>query len=159
MTGLLLCACVQEHMEVVYNPDDVTTQALGQITGCVLAEDGSAITTTYSEANFNLPVTPASYTLFVDRKGNGFANAKKVDASIAEGKISIEQKKLNKTFLNMGCEPGKEFPAEFCLTAYMQTDRGANIDKYALRSNIVEATFTTFEEKHDDFDVGDVPGD
>ena len=159
MTGLLLCACVQEHMDVVYNPDNVTTQALGQITGCVLAEDGDPIITTYSEANFNLPIAPAAYTLYVDRKGNGFANAKKVDASISEGKISIEQKKLNKTFLNMGCEPGKEFPAEFCLFAYMKTDRGANIEAHALRSNFVETTFTTFEEKRGDFDVVDVPGD
>ncbi len=159
LSGLFLAACTQEHIEVQINPNNLKAQALGNIEGCQLAEDGENITTTYSEAEFGLPVTPAAYVLYVDVQGDNFEEAKKVDATIADGVISFGQKKFNKIFLNMGYEPNTTVNAEFRLDAYIQTDKGVNIEEYVQHSNIVSAAFVLFEETKGELDVVDVPGD
>ncbi|MCQ2166156.1 MAG: SusE domain-containing protein [Bacteroidales bacterium] len=159
LSGMLLAACTQEHIEVQINPNNLKAQALGNIEGCQLAEDGENITTTYSEAEFGLPVTPAAYVLYVDVQGDNFEEAKKVDATIANGVISFGQKKFNKIFLNMGYEPNTTVNAEFRLDAFIQTDKGVNIEKYVQHSNIVTAAFVLFEETKGELDVVDVPGD
>ena len=159
LSGLLFASCAQEHIEVQINPNNFKAQALGNIEGCQLAEDGENITTTYSEAEFNLPVTPSAYILYVGVQGDNFAEAKKVDATIANGTISFGQKKFNKIFLNLGYEPNTTVNVEFRLDAFIHTDKGVNIEKYVQHSNIVSAAFTLFEETKGALDVVDVPGD
>ena len=158
LAGLFATSCVQEHIEAQFIPGNVTTQGLGQISGCTLAEDGNPITTSYSAVDFGLSV-PVSYTLWMDISGNNFANAKKVDATIADGQISFAQKKFNKTLLNMGIAPETEVSVDFMLDAYMQTEKGSNIEKYVQHSNVVTAVFTVYEETKGDLPVVDVPGD
>lgn len=158
LAGLLTASCEQEHIDARFIPGNVTTQGLGAIKGAVLSENGPAIATTYTEVDFGLSV-PTSYTLWMDISGSNFANAKKVDATIADGVISFAQKKFNKNLLNLGAEPGKEVSVDFRLDAYMQNEKLVNIDQYVKCSNVVTATFTPFEEIKGDVPVVDVPGD
>ena len=157
LAGLCATSCVQEHIEEQYVPGNVTVQVLGDISGCDLGEDGD-ITTTYSEVDFGIQV-PHSYTLVVDAAGNNFAGAKKVDATFDNGTITFGQKKFNKILSNMGAVAGEAFPVEFRLDAYMLNEKGANVEKYVQHSNVVGASFVTYEEAHDVMDVADVPGD
>lgn len=115
LAGLFATSCVQEHIDVVYDPANVTVQTLGEFAGGALSEDGSPITAQYNAANFNVTV-PVSYTLFVNAEGADFENAKKVDATIGDGKISIEQPKLNKLLGNLGATPNEEFAVNSDLT-------------------------------------------
>lgn len=156
LAGLFATSCVQEHIEVIYDPANVTAQTLGEFTGCALAEDGAPITAIYNEADFNVEV-PVSYTLLANVAGAGFDNAKKVDAAIAGGKISIEQPKLNKLLGNLGAAPDVEFAVDFRLDAYLMNEKGA-VESTRQSSNVVTAIFTPYETEKV-LDVCDVPGD
>ena len=156
LAGLFATSCVQEHLEVIYDPANVTAQTLSEIAGCALAEDGTPITATYNEADFNVQV-PVSYTLLANVAGAGFDSAKKVDATIADGKISIEQPKLNKLLGNLGATPGTEFAVDFRLDAFLMNEKGA-VENTRQSSNVVTAVFTPYETEKV-LDVCDVPGD
>ena len=158
LAGLLTASCDQEHIDAQFFSENVTAQGLGTIKSCELSEDGSAITTTYSEVDFGLSV-PTSYTLFMDISGNDFAKAKKLDATIADGIISIEQKKLNKSIINLGIAPDSLVSVDFRLDAFMQNEKLTNLEQYVQHSNVVTATFRTYEEIKGDLPVVDVPGD
>ncbi|MCQ2177865.1 MAG: SusE domain-containing protein [Bacteroidales bacterium] len=156
LAGILSVSCVQEHIDAQYLPDKASSQALGEIAGCTLAEDGPNISTTYKEVDFGLSV-PTGYSLWVDIAGNNFEGAKKIDATISEGTISFGQKKFNKILTNMGAVPGEEFSVEFRLNASMLTDKGT--EARTIYSNVVKSSFIPYEESHDVMDVVDVPGD
>mgnify|MGYP003289618855 CR=1 FL=1 len=156
LAGLFATSCVQEHIDVVYDPANVTVQTLGEFAGGALSEDGSPITAQYNAANFNVTV-PVSYTLFVNAEGADFENAKKVDATIGDGKISIEQPKLNKLLGNLGATPNEEFAVEFRLDAFIMNEKGA-VESTRKSSNLVRAVYTPYETEKV-LDVCDVPGD
>ena len=157
-TGLLALSCAQEHLDVVFDPSKVTGQTLGEIAGCALSEDGADITTTFNEADFGVSA-PVAYTLFADLAGSDFANQKKIDATIAEGKIAFSQKKFNKTLTNLGAQPDSPVAVEFRLAAYLKNEKAANIESSVQYSNIVSANFTPYEDAQAELDVCDVPGD
>ncbi|MCQ2171857.1 MAG: SusE domain-containing protein [Bacteroidales bacterium] len=156
LAGLFATSCVQEHIDVIYDPANVTVQTLGEFAGGALSEDGSPITAQYNAANFNVTV-PVSYTLFVNAEGADFENAKKVDATIGDGKISIEQPKLNKLLGNLGATPNEEFAVEFRLDAFIMNEKGA-VESTRKSSNLVRAVYTPYETEKV-LDVCDVPGD
>ncbi|MDO5320930.1 MAG: SusE domain-containing protein [Bacteroidia bacterium] len=156
LAGLFATSCVQEHIDVIYDPANVTVQTLGEFAGGALSEDGSPITAQYNAANFNINI-PVSYALYVNAEGADFENAKKVDASISDGKISIEQPKLNKILGNFGAAPNVEFPVEFRLDAFIMNEKGA-VESTRKSSNIVKAVFIPYETEKV-LDVCDVPGD
>ena len=158
LAGLFTTSCVQEHIDAQFFPENVTDQALGNIAGTELSEAGPDITTTYTEVDFGLSV-PTSYTLWMDLSGSNFANAKKVDATIADGRISFAQKKFNKNLLNLGVTPDTDVAVDFRLDAYMQNEKLSNIEEYVRQSNVVTATFHVYEEIKGDLPVVDVPGD
>ena len=156
LAGLFAVSCVQEHIEVVFDPQNVEVQTLGSIAGTTLEEGGQPITTTYTEANFNVAV-PVSYTLFISTSENDFSAAKKLDASISKGNIIIEQSKLNKLLDNLGAVPGEEFAVYFRLDSYVNNERGP-LESSRQMSNVVPATFIIYEVERV-LDVVDVPGD
>ena len=156
LAGLFATSCVQEHIEVIYDPDNVSAQTLGEFTGGALSEDGSPITAHYNEADFNIEV-PVSYTLLANAAGAGFDSAKKVDATIADGTITIEQAKLNKLLGNLGAAPDVEFAVDFRLDAFLMNEKGA-VESTRQSSNVVTAIFTPYETEKV-LDVCDVPGD
>ena len=156
LAGLLAVSCMQEHIEVIYNPANVTSQTLEQISGCTLTEDGQPITVRYNEADYAIDV-PVSYTLLANVAGAGFDSAKKVEATIENGTISIEQPKLNKLLTNLGATPDAEFAADFRLDSYLVNEKG-NVTTTMHSSNVVTAAFTIYETEKV-LDVVDVPGD
>ena len=143
---------------VIYDPSQDTAQVLANINGCTLSEEGEDIATTFQAAAFSV-AAPVTYTLQMDLSGNNFAEPQKLDAKIGDGTITISQSKLNKAIVNKGIAPDTEVGVDFRLAAYMTTDKGAAIEKYAQYSNIVSATFTTYEKILGDMPVVDVPGD
>ena len=60
--GLFAWSCSDDNVVAVYNPDSVTPQTLGDVTGATLAPDGEPTTISVSAVDFGLDV-PASYTL------------------------------------------------------------------------------------------------
>ena len=156
LAGLVSVSCMQEHIEVVFDPDIVDGQTLGQIPGGVLSEDGAALTASYNEADFKIDV-PVTYTLLATASGDSFDNAKKVNATIADGTITIDQVKLNKTLGQLGATPEAEFAADFRLDACLVNEKGA-VESTKQMSNVVTAVFTVFETDKV-LDVCDVPGD
>lgn len=156
LAGLFAVSCMQEHIEVIYDPANVTSQTLEQISGCVLTEDGLPITVSYNEADYAIDV-PVSYTLLANVAGAGFDSAKKVEATIANGTITIEQPKLNKLLTNLGATPDAEFAADFRLDSYLVNEKG-NVNTTMHSSNVVTAAFTIYETEKV-LDVVDVPGD
>lgn len=156
LAGFFAVSCVQEHIDVIYDPANVEAQTLGSISGCTLAEDGDPITVSYNEADFNLDV-PVSYTLLANVSGDGFDNAKKVDCTIADGTITIEQAKLNKLLGSLGATPDDAFATDFRLDACLMNERGS-VASTRQCSNVVTAMFTVYETEKD-LDVVDVPGD
>lgn len=111
---------------------------LSEIQGAVLDVKGADITTTYTAADFGQKVT-INYGLFVDKAGNKMANKSEVNATIAEGNISMTQANLSLAIMALGVEVGEEVEVEFALYAYV----GSTITSSALVSNYVKATFTT----------------
>ena len=157
LAGLFAWSCQDDNIVAVYDPANVQVQGLGDIAGCELAEDGVDITTTYSFADFNLDV-PVSYSLYADVAGGDFSAAKKVEATIADGTITIAQPKLNKLLGNLGAVSGEPFMVDFRLDAALLNNKGAAVDQTIQHSNVVTATFTTYEAEKV-LEVVDVPGD
>ena len=157
LAGLFTWSCQDDNIVSVYDPANVQVQGLGDIAGCELAEDGADITTTYSAADFNLNV-PVSYSLYADVAGGDFSTAKKVEATIADGNITIAQPKLNKLLGNLGAVAGEQFMVDFRLDAALLNNKGAAVDQTIQHSNVVTATFTTYEAEKV-LEVVDVPGD
>lgn len=156
LAGFFAVSCEQEHIGVIFDPNNVDVQTLGQITGGALAEDGSPITVTYNEADFNV-AAPVSYTFLATASGAGFDNAKKVDATISDGTITIDQPKLNKLLGNLGATPDAEFAVDFRLDSYLMTEKGI-VESTRQSSNVVTASFLVYETEKV-LDVCDVPGD
>ena len=66
LAGLFAASCQQEHIEVVYDPANVTVQTLGVFADAELAADGAALTTTFNPADFKLNVA-SGYTLYASK--------------------------------------------------------------------------------------------
>ena len=81
VVGLFAWSCSDDNVVAVYNPDSVTPQTLGDVTGVTLAPDGDPITIPFSAVDFGLDV-PASYTLYVAKAGTNFDPQQKVPATI-----------------------------------------------------------------------------
>ncbi len=152
-----LAACSKADL-VTYDPSKDSSGALAQISGCALSEDGEDITITFQAAAFSVSA-PVTYTLLMDLSVNNFSDPQKLDAKIGDGTITVSQSKLNKAIINKGIEPNQDAQVDFCLMAYLTTDKGAAIDQTAMASNIVTATFTTYEKVIGEMPVVDVPGD
>ena len=132
--GLLVAGCQKPEPE-----QTTTAPVLGDIAGATLAADGADISTTYQAADFGVSAT-ISYALFVDKQGANLANKQQVTAKIGDGKVTVTQNNLNKALVNL-VAAGSKVDAELVLYAYL----GSTIDDKALVSNVVKASFTTFE--------------
>ena len=161
LAALAAASCVQEHIEAVYNPENVTAQTLGQIAGTTLAEDGPAITATFNAADFGSGLA-TTYTLFADLNSS-MENKTKIGASIDadEGTISFSQKEINNLILNNGGEADTPVDVYFVLYAYLSSDKNAAIESSATASNVVSANFTAYNAElrdSDKYPVAYIPG-
>lgn len=142
--ALVLSSCVEEE-KIVFNPEAGAAQVLGEIQGCTLEAEGPAIETTYAEVDFGVDV-PVVYTLNIAASGAEEINTK-LSATIANGKVSFEQKDINAAILNMGGVADVEFAVDFQLAASMANDKGAAIkgdESYVKYSNVVTAKFVPY---------------
>lgn len=151
----LFTSCVQEHIDVVYNPDNVVAQSLGEIQGAALVADGAAVTATFNPADFGISVG-TNYELYVAADA-AFTNSNKITATIADtdgnGSISIAQKDLNSAILNFGGVADENFTLYFKLMAFVKTDKSQNAAGTAIESNVVSATFVPYNMDVKDVDT------
>ncbi|MCQ2185450.1 MAG: SusE domain-containing protein [Bacteroidales bacterium] len=150
--AMLLGSCAKDTL-VTFDPALGKDQTLGGIQGCTLDADAASIETFYVEADFGVNV-PVAYTLYVAESGANMIE-RKLNATIADGKITIKQKDLNTAILNMGGVADTEFSVDFQLVANMLNDKGAAIDVEGAtkKSNVVTATFIPYDVEILDVDA------
>ena len=143
LAGLFAASCEQEHIEAIYNPQNVTPQTLSSFQGCALAEDGAAVTASFQKADFGGDFATV-YTLFYDMDPS-FPNPSKMSATISDGTISIAQKTLNSIILNAGGMAGEPFLLYFKLVGYLANDKGSAIESTSVESNVTFAEFIPYD--------------
>lgn len=151
LAGAMFASCEQEHIDAQYIPGNVTAPVLNDIEGCALAADGADLTFEYVAADYGIKAA-VGYTLYVDMAGNDMASKQKVTANIGGGKIVVSAKNLNVALLNAGADKEAEAAAEFQLVANMLNNKGAANEATAAVSNLVEATFRTYNAEIRPFD-------
>lgn len=156
LAGIFAVSCQQEHIEVVYDPSNVTAQSLGEFTGVVLAADGDAITATFNPADFKLSVA-SGYTLYAADNAN-MDDKVKVAATLTIdengiGHISIKQSAMNSLIYSLGGSADEPFSVYFQLEGGLQNDKSQTIAATAVQSNIVFAEFTPYSTIVKDVDL------
>lgn len=147
----LFASCTQEHIEVVYNPDNAVAQTLGTFQGAALAADGEAISADFTPVDFGIAVG-VNYELHVSAD-QAFTTSNKITATFSENTVSVAQKNINSTILNMGGVPDEEFTIYFKLKAFIKTDKGQNANVDGIESNVVSATYIPYNMTIKDVDV------
>ena len=147
LAGLFAASCQQEHIEVVYDPANVTVQTLGVFADAELAADGDALTTTFNPADFKLNVA-SGYTLYASKAAD-MADKVKVSSSISIdenqiGHISIKQPAMNSLIFSLGGVAEEPFTVYFQLEGGITNDKNAIIAATVINSNVVAATFTPY---------------
>lgn len=147
----LFASCTQEHIEVVYNPDNAVAQTLGTFQGAALAADGEAISADFTPVDFGIAVG-VNYELHVSAD-QAFTTSNKITATFSVNTVSVAQKDINSTILNMGGVPDEEFTIYFKLKAFIKTDKGQNANVDGIESNVVSATYIPYNMTIKDVDV------
>jgi len=157
VVGFLAWSCSDDNIVAVFNPDDVTPQTLGNVTGTTLTPDGEPIVINFSGVDFGLDV-PASYTLYVAKAGTNFDPQQKVPATIdaEKGTITIKQPDLNTALLNLGATADTDFEVEFRLVANALTDKNAAVGATTTLSEVKAAVFQVYEATLLDKDVYEI---
>jgi len=155
--GLFAWSCSDDNVVAVYNPDNVTAQTLGDVTGVTLAPDGDPITISFSEVDFGLGV-PVSYTLYVAKAGTNFDPSQKVAATVdtEKGTLTIKQSDLNTALLNLGASSDADFDVEFKLVSNALSDKNVAIESTTTASAVKTATFRVYEATLLDKDVYEI---
>lgn len=155
--GLLAWSCADDNIVAVYNPDNVTAQTLGDVTGVTLAPDGDPIVLNFTGVDFGLGV-PVSYTLYVAKAGTNFDPMQKVPVTVdtEKGTLTIKQSDLNTALLNLGATADQDFEAEFKLVSNALTDKNVPIESTTTSSAVKAATFKVYEATLLDKDVYEI---
>ena len=141
LAGLTMASCTQEHIDVQYIPENAVAPTLGAIEGCELQEDGADIVVEYTKANFGV-ATAQSHNLYVS-KSEDMADMKKAKATFDDTTITMKQADLNVSALDFAAA-GEEVDLYFAIVANLNTDKGAAVAGTDLKSNVVKATFKSF---------------
>ncbi|MBO5832690.1 MAG: starch-binding protein [Alistipes sp.] len=141
LAGVVATSCTQEHVEVQYIPGNVVAPTLGAIEGCDLSDDGADIVVDYTEADFGV-ATGKAHNLYV-AKTEDMAEMKKATAKFENGKITVAQSVINVIAMDFA-EPGSSVDMYFAVVATLSTDKGATVAGTESMSNVVKATFKSF---------------
>ena len=141
LAGLTMASCTQEHIDVQYIPENAVAPVLGDIQGCALEEDGADIVVDYTKADFGV-ATAQSHNLYVS-KSEDMADMKKAKATFDDTTITMKQADLNVSALDFAAA-GEEVDLYFAIVANLNTDKGAAVAGTDLKSNVVKATFKSF---------------
>ena len=147
LAGLFAASCQQEHIEVVYDPANVTVQTLGVFADAELAADGAALTTTFNPADFKLQVA-SGYALYASKSAD-MSDKVKVSASISIdkdqiGHITIKQPAMNSLIYSLGGVAEEPFTVYFQLDGGIINAKKTTIASTVVTSNVVSATFTPY---------------
>lgn len=147
LAGLFAASCQQEHIEVVYDPANVTVQTLGVFADAELAADGAALTTTFNPADFKLQVA-SGYALYASKSAD-MSDKVKVSAAISIdenniGHISIKQPAMNSLIFSLGGAAEEPFTVYFQLEGGIANAKKTTIAATVINSNVVAATFTPY---------------
>ncbi|MBR4338564.1 MAG: SusE domain-containing protein [Bacteroidaceae bacterium] len=155
--GLLAWSCADDNIVAVYNPDNVTAQTLGDVTGVTLSPDGDPIVIPFTQVDFGLGV-PVSYTLYVAKAGTNFDPQQKVAVAVdtEKGTLTVKQTDLNTALLNLGAAADQDFEAEFKLVANALTDKNVPVASTTTTSATKTATFKAYEATLLDKDVYEI---
>lgn len=141
LAGVVATSCTQEHIDAQYIPGNAVAPTLGEISGGVLESTGADLNVEYTKAEFGVN-TAHAHTLYISTTED-MAKMKKVKASFGDNKIAITQADLNIVALDF-VEADTEAEFFFQIIANLNTDKGAAVESTNLYSNIVKATFTTY---------------
>lgn len=140
---LALASC--DKKENTPSGSETSAPVLGEIAGAVLEASGSDVSTTYTAADFGVSAV-ISYTLYVDLNED-FSTKAEVNATIADGKISVTPTYLSSALVKAGGTVGESAKYFFRLDAAMGS--------VVLSSNVVSAEFTPFNAEIDDLEAYD----
>ena len=141
LAGLTMASCTQEHIDVQYIPENAVAPVLGDIQGCALEEGGADIVVEYTKADFGV-ATAQSHNLYVS-KSEDMADMKKATATFDATTITLKQSDINIVALDFA-DAGAEVDLYFAIVANLNTDKGAAVAGTELKSNVVKATFKSY---------------
>ena len=141
LAGLTMASCTQEHIDVQYIPGNAVAPVLGDIQGCALEDGGADIVVEYTKADFGV-ATAQAHNLYVS-KSEDMADMKKAKATFDDTTITMKQADLNVSALDFAAA-GEEVDLYFAIVANLNTDKGAAVAGTDLKSNVVKATFKSF---------------
>ena len=141
LAGLTMASCTQEHIDVQYIPENAVAPVLGDIQGCALEDGGADIVVEYTKANFGV-ATAQSHNLYVS-KSEDMADMKKATATFDATTITLKQSDINIAALDFA-DAGAEVDLYFAIVANLNTDKGAAVAGTELKSNVVKATFKSY---------------
>ncbi len=133
----------------------IVAPIMGSVASGELKEKNPDIVIDYTPAEFTLAAEHEEvYTLYVDLQENKFEKKGKVNATFADGKITVKNSDLNTAILNAGIEGGENADVQFGIVASVNNVAGASVT-----SALVPASFKTYlsniipSEKHSYFYV------
>lgn len=155
LAGVAATSCTQEHIEVVYNPENVTAAEIVDVKAGNLAS-GVATDVNYTDVNYNISVSAPAYTLYVAPADTNMEGKRKVSVDFATATVnedgtktvSVEAKIINQILTkNFKAEYDKEFAVDFQIETCVTNDKNVAVSGTAVYSNIVKATYVPFEAK------------
>ncbi len=145
--ALSLASCAQDHIDAQFIPGNAVAPALGEeVVGAgVLTKDIEAELISIPVVNFADYgiATGVGYTLYAAQSGNDMAEAVALAANIGQTEVSFTVKALN-TLLMKWVGADAEATVDFQLVSNLTTDKGAAVADTELASNIVSASFTSY---------------
>ena len=172
LAGVVATSCTQEHIEVVYNPENVTPAELVYVKAGDIAS-GVATEVTYTNVNYNMSVSAPVYTLYVAKSGTDMAEKQKLSADFSkatdneDGTFSL---KIDATTINnlltkkLKAEFDQEISVDFQIETAVSNEKGTAVAGSEIYSNIVTVSYTPVAIKEalpdaDEFDKVWVIGD
>ena len=141
LAGLTMASCTQEHIDVQYIPENAVAPVLGDIQGCALEDGGADIVVEYTKANFGV-ATAQSHNLYISTSET-MEGMKKATATFDATTITLKQSDINIVALDFA-DAGAEVDLYFAIVANLNTDKGAAVAGTELKSNVVKATFKSY---------------
>lgn len=83
LVGVVATSCTQDHIDVVYNPGEVTPATIVSVQAGDIAS-GAATTVNYTTVNYNMQVSNPLYTLYIAKADTEMADKKKLSADFAK---------------------------------------------------------------------------
>ena len=172
LAGVVATSCTQEHIEVVYNPENVTPAELVDVKAGDIAS-GVATEVTYTNVNYNMSVSAPVYTLYVAKSGTDMAEKQKLSADFSKPTdnedgtftLEIDAKTINNLLTKkLKAEFDQEISVDFQIETAVSNEKGTAVAGSEIYSNIVTVSYTPVAIKEalpdaDEFDKVWVIGD